>query len=345
VSLAVCRFAAVLFLALVPLLGAAPARAQVEGACVVAFNGVAADRIGTLDSPLELEASDTLVFAGSSETGTLEARVRLLMGPITVASGATSYTSAQAEFGATVRLDEVAPYGVGLFRVVAEADGCVAQAWVRVSGRFPLATLTGLAALGITLGGITGQLGAIVSRSRWSRSAAALGGIPTGLGLALLAQQFGRLQVSYPSVAIVVAIMAVLGFVAASYLNPALHDERVGRRRTMDAGSADARAITGVATAVEPIAGPPAVPATVPRPGRPGPPHLPDGPGSSTDPYWCYVLAPIDLFDLTDHTTTVAMLVPGTWYLAKRTVAGWAHIVVPDGEEGWVARSAIHRQG
>jgi len=56
-------------------------------------------------------------------------------------------------------------------------------------------------------------------------------------------------------------------------------------------------------------------------------------------------MAPTDVFDLTDHTKTIAELEPGNWYLAKRTLSGWAHVVADEGIEGWVAQGAIHRQG
>jgi len=51
---------------------AAPAAASVEGPCSPTFNGVAVDRIDGLSSPLELDASDALVFSGSIEGGTTE---------------------------------------------------------------------------------------------------------------------------------------------------------------------------------------------------------------------------------------------------------------------------------
>jgi hypothetical protein len=347
----VCRLLVILALVVLPVFGTAPAHAQVEGPCVVEINGVGVDRIDSLDSPLELGASDILVFTGSNETGTTAAAVRLAIGPITVERGSSTYGTPEPEFGATIALEDVSPYGVGLFRVVAEADGCLAKAWVRVSGRFPLATLTGLTALGLALGGITGQLGAIVSRSRWTRSAAALGGIATGTGIAVLSQQFGRLQVSYPSVAALSAIAAVVGFGAAWLLNPELREARLDRRPrstpveatapAAEARETDERQVEETDRQESGVAAEERV--TVPdreedtEAARAAP--RPDA------PYWCYVMAPTDVFDLTDHTTTVAMLIPGTWYLAKRTIGGWAHVVASEGQEGWVAEGAIHRQG
>ena len=62
-------------------------------------------------------------------------------------------------------------------------------------------------------------------------------------------------------------------------------------------------------------------------------------------PYWCYVMAPTDVFDLNDHTRVIANLQPGTWYLAKREASGWVHIVAREGAEGWVAQASVHRQG
>lgn len=342
------RLTLILLLATTALITSAPpAEAQVDGLCRVSFNGVEADRIDSLESPLELDTTDSLLFAGAIDSGTASARVDLMIGPVTVESDTTSYATTTSEFTASISLDDVSPYGVGLFRAIGSVDGCTARVWIRVSGRFPLATLTGLTALGLALGGITGQLGAVVSRRRWARSAAALGGIATGSGIAIIAQQFGRFQISYPSLAMAAAVAAILGFAAAWLLNPGLREERRDHR-SATVRPAPTPIVTprpeprsfarGVAEDTEPadtspgtIPAPDATPAATPSP--------------DTGPYWCYVMAPTDVFDLTNHTRTIATLTPGTWYLAKRTVGGWAHVVVSDGDEGWVAETAIHRQG
>ncbi len=62
-------------------------------------------------------------------------------------------------------------------------------------------------------------------------------------------------------------------------------------------------------------------------------------------PSWSYVLAPVDVFDLADHSRTVATLHPGTWYLAKRQVGSWVQVAVGEGVEGWVPAASIHRHG
>jgi len=327
------------------LLGITPAHAQVTENCVVAFNGIEAERIDSLNSPLELDTEDTLIFAGTDSTGTRSARVELVIGPITVESNTSTYATPEQEFLVTISLDDVSPYGVGLFRVEGETDGCGAAVWIRVSGRFPFATLTGLTALGLALGGITGQMGAVASRRRWARSAAALGGIATGTGLTLIGQEFGRLQVSYPSLAGVMIAVGGLGFISASLFNPTIRDQRRERRVLRPAP------IRQPAPAPEPEASEP-----TPQPAAPTAMHEEAAntpiaespveprpqPAPPSGPYWCYVMAPTDVFDLTDHTSTVAELTPGNWYLAKRTLGGWAQVVADEGIEGWVAEGAIH---
>jgi len=334
------RLSSFALICIAALLGIAPAHAQVTDNCVVAFNGIAAERIDSLDSPLELDTEDTLIFAGTDSTGTRSARLELIIGPVTVESNTSTYATPEQEFLATISLDDVSPYGIGLFRVEGETDGCTSAVWVRVSGRFPLATLTGLTALGLALGGITGQMGAVASRRRWARSAAALGGIATGTGLTLIGQEFGRLQVSYPSLAGVMIAAGGLGFITASLFNPTIRDRRRQRRVPRPEPKYEPAPV-----APQPTPQPAArtihdeAPETpiVESPVEP----LPQ-PAPPSGPFWCYVMAPTDVFDLTEHTSTVAELTPGNWYLAKRTLGGWAHVVADENVEGWVAEGAIH---
>lgn len=325
-----------------PILAGPAAGAQVDGACSVTFNGVEASRVASLSSPLELDATDALVFAGTDEAGTFVARVAMTIGPVTAESRTTTYATAQNEFSASILLEDVSAYGIGLFRVTGTTDGCMSEVWVRVSGRFPLATLTGLTAVGLTLGGFTGQLGAIASRRRWARATAALGGVATGVGVAVIGQQFGRLQISYPSVGVICLGFAVLGFLAAWALNPSIRQDRRDRGPAIEVPY---EPTTTRVARVDDSA--PGLPTRTPQPTPTAAPHAPQRPAPLPDagPYWCYVLAPTDVFDLNDHTATVATLRPGSWYLAKRTVSGWVHVAAGDGHDGWVAESAVHRQG
>lgn len=314
---------------------AGPAIGAVEGGCTITVNGIELERIDSLSTPLELSATDTLVFAGHDPVPTEIAKVELIIGPVTVDSGSTTYRPASAEFAATIDLDEVSPYGVGLFRVRGITDGCVAEGWVRISGRSPLATLTGLTAAGLSLGGLTGLLGAIASRRRWSRFVAAAAGLFTGIGGAVLGQEFGRLQLSYPSLGLSAVGAAGISFVLGGLLSP----DRPGRRAAAFEEPIPDRVGTG-APVPAPVRPDPLPARHDPAPVRPEPVDRAAG-----GPYWCYVLAEVDVFDLTDHTKTVARLRPGSWYLCKRQVGGWAHVSTGDGSEGWAPAGSLLRQG
>ena len=345
-----------LFIALICsalLLGSTPAHAQVTGACDLVFNGIDVDRIDSLSSPLELDTGDTLTLEGTDPTATRSARVEIIIGPMTIDSNTTTYATPEWEFLATISLEDVSPLGVGLFRVEGTTDNCTAAAWMRLSGRFPLATLVGLIATALTLGGITGQLGAIASRRRWARSATALGGIATGTGLAFVGQGFGRLQVSYPSLAGLIAAAGGLGFVLASIFNPSTGRKRRRRRSSRPAAYPAPRPVSTPKT--QPVTPhptlrsvkPPMTQGAEPDPVPLKPPLAAEPltePRPSNAPYWCYVIAPTDVFDLSDHSKTIAVLAPGNWYLAKQTLAGWVQVVATEGSEGWVAEEAIRRQ-
>lgn len=61
--------------------------------------------------------------------------------------------------------------------------------------------------------------------------------------------------------------------------------------------------------------------------------------------FWCYVMAPVDVFDLADHDRVVGLLQPGKWYLAKRQVGGWVQVALGEGHDGWTDRSSVHKHG
>ena len=364
------------------LIGEAPvASATVDGPCTASFNGVESKRIDSLNSPMELEAGDVLTFQGTDDTGTQGAKVEVILAMITVREGSTVYGPLQNDFSASLDLDDVSPYGVGLYRVRGVTDNCSVAAWVRISGRFPFTTLIGLTAGGMALGGLAAQLTAIATRRRKSAWLAALAGIVTGVGSAGIGQQFGRMQLSIPSILIVVAITALLGALVALLLAPRQGAGWIAGRRASRAQKrairyqarleaarldaerreAEASATTVTQTAAVPGADATARAAPAPNPAATPSPTTPDVPAALTQPNpapaptsapaaiegpaWCYVLAPVDVFDLAEHTQAIGMLQPGSWYLAKRQVGGWAQVAVGDGVEGWVAQSAIHTLG
>lgn len=328
---------------------AAPAAAGVAGDCVVTFNGVEVERIDGLASPLELDAGDRLVFSGTSPGGTAVARVALLAGPVVIDSASTRYPEAAGSFEASIDLAELAPYTVGLLRVRGEADGCSAEAWLRITGRLPVATLAGLTGAGLALAGVAAQSGAIASRRRFSWIAAATAGVVTGTGAAVLGQQFGRLQPSYWGLGGSIAAAAVAGAALSLLAGRARARRRSRERRAdTDAGSVipHDRTLGGTARPVAAAtpardagpAGVAPVPAAVaaPAPAPDTPPPV---------PYWGYVLSEVTVVDLNDHSRVVGALHPGTWYLVRREVGPWVHIAATPGPEGWAPRHAVNRQG
>lgn len=316
-----------------PVVAAAPAFADVVGDCSVTFNGVTIDRIENLGSPLELGARDRLVFTGTAPQGTGSARVLLLAGPVEIDSATTEYAAPSNEFAVELDLGELAPYAVGLYRVRGEVDGCTAEAWLRITGRFPLATLAGLTGAGLLVAGLAGQLGAFASRRKWAAAGAAAAGVLTGTGAAVLGQQFGRLQPSFPALVGCIAAAALLGYGVARVAGAAARERRRQRPKTEPAkparasdteragGVAESHSVSRPAPAAATPAAPPAV------------------------PFWGYVLSDVDVFDLTDHTRVVGTLRPGNWYLIKREVGPWVHVAGNPEPEGWAASHAINRQG
>jgi hypothetical protein len=347
-----------------------PASAAVEGPCIASFNGVEVERIDSLGSPLELTIDDILTFEGGDEAGTQRAGVELVVGPIGFDEGTTTYGSAVGEFSASIPLEDVAPYGVGLFRVRGVTDNCTAEAWVRVGGKMPLSTLTGITGLGLTLAGLTGQLAAIATRRRRSWPAAAAGGIATGLGVALLGQQLGRLQLSYPSVGLAVAGFALVGGAVAfamrrrggeagRYRVPTAverDDRRAETRQRRDEERAREAARREQRDAEREDRTRQPEPAATERASRPAatteggateatPSTAENAAAAPSAPYWCYVMSSVEVLDLTQPNRVIAVLNPGTWYLARREAAEWVHVVAGDDLEGWAPRDSIHRHG
>ena len=342
-----------------------PVMAGVEGHCTAFFGGVEAERIDTLDSPLELQASDVITFHGTDETGTQSAKVEVILATVSVRSGSTTYGPLQQEFSASLDLDDVSPYGVGLFRVRGTTDNCTAEAWIRISGRFPLTTLIGLTAGALALAGFAAQLMAIASRRRWSPWGAAIAGLIAGAGAAGVAQQFGTLQLSIPSIAIIASGVALLGALIAALLVPregpgfvarrrmaAAHKRAIHYQARLEAARLDAQrreaeiaALRAAQEAAAAQAGTMIEEPSASDGAATADPTEPFEPSAIDGPSWCYVMSPVDVFDLADHDRVVGLLQPGKWYLAKRQVGGWVQVTLGDGNEGWTDRSEVHKHG
>jgi hypothetical protein len=183
--------------------------------------------------------------------------------------------------------------------------------------------------------------------------AAGIAGIGTGIGAALLGQQFGRLQLSNWSLLLAVlgaALLGVLvGLLVARPTSDGTSDDTgaraVARTPTPPAGGTGT---PGRSATAEPTRA--AAPGSADDPARPSAPETaeaapPPPDAAPAGPYWCYVMGPVELLDLHEPTRVIAVLRPGTWYLAQRDAGEWVHVAADEGIEGWVPRSSVHRHG
>jgi hypothetical protein len=296
-----------------------------QAACSATFNGIEAGQIGALSSPLLLGQHDTLVFSAIDPSGTTSATVSLGMGPFVVARAEVSSDAPLQELPASLDLTAGSQRAVGLLRVRGTTDNCSFDVWLRVGGRLPFTTLAGATAAGLFAVGLVEQLWASLRGGRWSLLLAGLAAIFTGVGGALLGQQWGYLQLSYLSTLGTVALAAALGLGLALILRSRRSHPRLPKGRQARDGAADT--VSGPAPAKETNA---ISPEKDPRAAWLG---------------WCYVLQDVDVLHLQDHTRKVGALHPGTWYLAKREAGPWTRVEATEGVEGWVPRRAIHLQG
>lgn len=116
----------------------------------------------------------------------------------------------------SVDFDDVEWLGVGLYRVdllgpgAAECDGTF---WVRIEGRSPFATVAGLVATAVSLGGV-GLIAQAVRRGRRQRCSirrGAIGGFLCGAGGSFLGQQLAVLPMLLPVIVLALLVPAVLG--------------------------------------------------------------------------------------------------------------------------------------
>jgi hypothetical protein len=174
----------------------------------------------------------------------------------------------------------------------------------------------------------------------------------------MLGQQFGRLQLSYWSLGLSVAAAAVAGAVLA-YLMQRRRRSRYARAEQPQTAPARPRPVAAAQVLTGPGAasGDTAVlPADTPaEPEEPRAGETRSEPAGAADtgaeptpeprfPFWGYVLTAVDVLHLDDHTRKIGNLEPGSWYLVKREVGEWAHVVVGETMEGWAAARSVHRQ-
>lgn len=213
--------AAVAAAALVAVLFAAPAQAEISGPCSATINGesVADHSTGATGDPIKVKRHSQVPVSMSSAKEISHLRVQIQFAGFgwTVHDEPTTGTS----WSKDVNVDKYAKYGVGLYKVSGSSSGsglsCSGAALVKVEGN-PLATVAGGVALGLT---VVGALGLALLGFRgggaWPLAVGPLLGLIGGLGFGVLLQQYALV---YPTRA--VAIVELAGGVALGLGVPGL---------------------------------------------------------------------------------------------------------------------------
>ena len=208
------RLAIALVLVLAALAASSQAGATLLGPCTAELNGreMAPMLTGATDDGLTVNRNSLVSVTMSSERPITRYKVELEFAGVrwTVHDRAGTGT----EWASEVPVEDYGVYGMGLWKVVTKSEGrgfaCEATALIEVVDDHeldPLATIAGLAGLGLSLTGLLGSL-AIAGRIGRSRSAPFSGlvlGALLGVGVCVLLQQF---SVLYPTLGVAGGLVA-----------------------------------------------------------------------------------------------------------------------------------------
>ena len=174
-------------------LGASAASAQQTG-CNVRVDGQPTSAHTSPRHALHLDVDTVHRVQATAPPDATHVRVEVET-PIGTRAAVESTVSGGQEYdNPNVRLDKkVAPYGVGLYRVHVTAGSCDEVVWVRLTGRSPFTTVSGIAGATAVLVGVL-LIGFGIVRAAQGRGGivrGAIGGAIGGAGALLLSQQFG----------------------------------------------------------------------------------------------------------------------------------------------------------
>jgi hypothetical protein len=257
----ILRIAAALLLGVSAILALAqPAGAQATGPCTVIVDG---QRLEAAESPqlaIPVAADAVVAVLGQSLVPVTRADISVSVWPlswtVTEESGA-----AIDHWGGSLSVAEYARFGSGLYEITATTDVCSVHGWVNVTGQSPLETVAGLVSLGIIAIGVITALGAILTGGRSHGVLAVVGGVVTGIGLLLFAQQAGITGITPTSAILWTAVPGAISGVL---------NQVVGGLSQAASGAAPATA--GPATGGAATAQPPPSPPPAPQPEPPAPP-------------------------------------------------------------------------
>jgi hypothetical protein len=177
---------------------AGPAGAQDATQCVARVDGQSTDQYHDPGHSLELDVDSVHRIEAFAPADATNARIEVET-PVGSREIVDVPVVPNSIFDQAVQLDEdVAPWGVGLYRVDVSAGSCEQTIWVRLTGRHPLTTVSGIAGSAAVLAGL-GLIGIGVVRAVRKRRGVvlgALGGALGGIGALVLSQQFGWIAIT-----------------------------------------------------------------------------------------------------------------------------------------------------
>lgn len=142
--------------------GATTAPDQIEGGCSVTVNGIDANTAHNASSAITVDENDTVTVVGTAPGPITGYTVKMKIGPIKFTAKEDSTDGTDTTWTGVVKISDYAQYGAGLYRVEGASTGTVCTGWayLKVTGRFPLTTVAGAAAAGLTAIGAAGMVSA-----------------------------------------------------------------------------------------------------------------------------------------------------------------------------------------
>ena len=179
----------------------APVGAQTIGQCVVFIDRHSLADADSPDRAIPIDADAVAQVFGQSRDPVTRATVAISVWPATwtIADDTSNPTN---QWSGSIPVADYARLGSGLYEVTVATDVCQVHGWVNVTGRSPLDTPAGLVSLGIIVIGVLIALRALMTAGRRNDVLAVVGGVVTGIGLLLFAQQAGETAITPLSVLI-----------------------------------------------------------------------------------------------------------------------------------------------
>jgi hypothetical protein len=139
------------------------AGAQVTGGCSATIDGQDAGSAQNVRAAIVVNDTETIVVHGTAPGPISSYKVYLTFAGVRFPAAEGTVSNNDSSYTATVNVADYAKYGVGVYRVEGETTGTVCTGWayVKVTGRFPLTTVAGIAG---SLLALLGLLGLIASR-------------------------------------------------------------------------------------------------------------------------------------------------------------------------------------